>query len=137
MKNNRLTTITPKAGDVVKVKRPLGYYHFGVYVGRQKVIHFSTLEGSELDADAADIIETSLSTFCNGDQLEIDTREKPAFTSQTIVNRARRSLGTQKGQYSLLFNNCEHFANYCKTGRRICNQEVDVLIKLIGVIFLR
>jgi hypothetical protein len=37
-----------------------------------------------------------------------------AFISDHVVERAQSRLGEQK--YNLLFNNCEHFASWCKTG---------------------
>ncbi|MCE9979674.1 MULTISPECIES: lecithin retinol acyltransferase family protein [Leclercia] len=36
------------------------------------------------------------------------------FSPDEVVERARKEIGEQ--QYSLLFNNCEHFAVWCKTG---------------------
>ena len=32
-----------------------------------------------------------------------------------VVKEAKKHVG--KEEYNLLWNNCEHFANYCKTGK--------------------
>ena len=36
---------TAKYGDIIGVKRSLGYKHFGVYVGKGKVIHYASESG--------------------------------------------------------------------------------------------
>jgi hypothetical protein len=37
------------------------------------------------------------------------------LAADDIVSRAEGSLGN--GSYSLVWNNCEHFAHWCQTGR--------------------
>ena len=37
------------------------------------------------------------------------------FSGEETVNRARSRLGEES--YNLIFNNCEHFALWCKTGK--------------------
>ncbi|MBA0816721.1 hypothetical protein Gohar_001351, partial [Gossypium harknessii] len=48
------------------------------------------------------------------------------FTSSepdVVIKRAYSFLHKKNfGEYSLLFNNCEHFATKCKTGTALCNQ---------------
>ncbi len=103
-------------GDVLKVNRGL-YFHFGVYAGEGRVIHFSAPKGEkETNPLTANIYEVSLDDFAKGDTPEIDNSYDPAFSPDEIVERARKMIGTQLGRYNLVGNNCEHFANWCKTG---------------------
>jgi hypothetical protein len=53
---------------------------------------------------------------CTGRLLddEIDT------SPQAVVDRAERRLG--EGGFDFLFNNCEHFATWCKTGNSVSRQ---------------
>ena len=55
-----------KPGDIIKVDRG-PYYHFGIYSGNNKVIHYTADEGLELSKYKAKIDETSLKKFMNGD----------------------------------------------------------------------
>ncbi len=112
-------------GDILRVFRGL-YFHYGVYVGDNRVVHFCSTTRNELDAASADIVETSLSEFSKGDLVLEDTQEKPVFNREEIVRRARKSIGTKLGTYNLLSNNCEHFANWCRCGRSVSTQVRDV-----------
>lgn len=113
---------TFNAGDVLKVYRGL-YYHYGVYVGDNKVVHFSSPMGfEETDPQMADIFEVSLDDFAQNGIPIVDESCSAYFTSKIIVERARKMIGTQLGEYSLFGNNCEHFANWCKTGEMFSSQ---------------
>lgn len=119
-----------KVGDVLAVKRMGGlYHHYGVYVGNGEVVHFSADDGSginETNAANADIRKTSLELFAKGDEVYVDTNEKPAFSGEEIAKRAESLIGTQKGTYSLAVNNCEHFVKFCKTGYKTSDQVNNV-----------
>ena len=113
-------------GDVLRVNRVF-YYHYGVYVGNGRVVHFSAPKGeNEINPFMADICEVSLEEFAKDAIPEVDTNFKPAFDPETIVKRARRMIGTQMGRYNLAGNNCEHFANWCKTGQTVSHQSNEV-----------
>lgn len=104
------------SGDIIRVCRGI-YYHYGVYVGGRRVVHFSAPKGiHEMDPLMADIREVSLSDFSKGETITVDNRYEAKFPSTEIVDRARKMIGTQLGRYDLYGNNCEHFANWCKTG---------------------
>jgi hypothetical protein len=83
------------------------YQHHGIDCGDNTVIHYRK---------PSEIIErTSLETFTRGNQIYV--RQYPAgfcFIPDVVVARAESRLGENK--YNLLFNNCEHFATWCKTG---------------------
>jgi hypothetical protein len=60
-------------------------------------------------------VSGSSQTFTRGNKIYV--RQYPtgfSFIADLVVSRAKSRLGEQK--YNLLFNNCEHFATWCKTG---------------------
>lgn len=113
-------------GDVLKVNRGI-YFHYGVYAGEDRVVHFSAPKGeNETNPLTANICEVSLEDFAKGGEPEVDTNFEPAYEPDEIVERARLMIGTQLGRYNLVGNNCEHFANWCKTGNTKSSQSKAV-----------
>lgn len=86
-----------------------GFTHHGIDCGDGTVIHYSHGE----------VRQTSLSTFGNGNQSFVK-RYGQCDTDDIVIQRAESRLG--ENEYSLLFNNCEHFATWCKTGRNNSEQ---------------
>jgi len=110
-------------GDIIVAHRFL-YRHYGVYLGNGRVIRYAAKKG-DFGADAK-VHETSLGKFANGSKCEaISSTENPKgakpFSRQETVSRARSRIG--EGLYNLLFNNCEHFALWCRYGT---NKSVQV-----------
>lgn len=110
----------PKPGDLLRVKRSAGYYHFGIASSNKTVIHFTGANG-DLSDDSGGIMirETSLKKFVENDELEAKNSSKSPFNPKEIIERARKYLGctTFRGKpYNLVTNNCEHFARYCFEG---------------------
>lgn len=99
-------------GDQLYVYRELlnvqgTYQHHGIDCGDGTVIHYR--KPSEV------IEKTSLATFTRGNTIYVrEYLEGFCFIPEVVVQRAHSRLGEQK--YNLLFNNCEHFATWCKTG---------------------
>lgn len=99
-------------GDQIFVMRALFnlkgvYEHHGIDCGDGTVIHYR--KPSET------VERTSIATFTQGNPIQ--KQEYPlqfTFIPEMVVKRAQSRLGEQK--YNLLFNNCEHFARWCKTG---------------------
>ena len=117
-----------KKGDVLCVNRGL-YSHYGVYAGDGKVIHFTadTGEGqSETNPFNADVRKSDLEQFQKDGVVTVDNQENAAFSRDEIVRRAEALIGTQQGKYDLAINNCEHFAKWCKTGRKVSDQVENV-----------
>jgi hypothetical protein len=107
---------TMKPGDILSVDRGI-YRHFGVYIGRRKVIHYASLTGDF--GDGIRIHETTLNNFLRGGTCEICQftsahKKYPLYSSDETVRRAISRLG--ETDYNLVTNNCEHFAIWCKTG---------------------
>lgn len=95
-------------GDIIRVWR-FFYWHYGIYVDKDCVIHYSCAPFHWWQASAK-VKKTSLVEF-----LGKKGREKIFYRcekdSDKIIQRAIRKLGEE--QYSLLFNNCKHFVEYC------------------------
>lgn len=96
-------------GDHIFVKRyePFKFTHHGIYVGNDEVIHFCKDQGVGI------ISKTGLSDFAKGENVEIH-EQKANYSPYEIVQRAESKLGQK--EYNCLFNNCEQFANWCRTG---------------------
>lgn len=97
------------------------YQHHGIDVGDGSVIHYR--KPSEI------IEQTSFDTFSKGNTVYV--REYPqgfCFIPEVVVKRAFSRLGENK--YNLLFNNCEHFATWCKTGVSESQQVIPAIKKL-------
>ena len=119
-------------GDVLSVNRGI-YKHYGVYVGNDTVVHFSGGEGFELCAKRACIRKTSLENFRKNDEIQIETRCCESYSRKETVMRALGAVGTEKGKYALPWNNCEHFANWCRYGEKRSSQVEQFVSKVGGL----
>ena len=120
----------PKRGDHIRVNRSGIYNHHGVYVSDEEVIHFTgTEDDSVLDWSKCEVIQSHLSQFLRGGQVEVkiyrDDELDDLYPVDHIVDYARACLGD--AGYHLVFNNCEHFANMCTLGRFRSQQVERVL----------
>lgn len=70
--------MTATYGDIIYVQR-IGYRHFGVYVGNDKVIHYTKISGSSCDGV---IRETSIEFFLDGSQEYVVYK----FEKEKLVN---------------------------------------------------
>ncbi|GHU02149.1 hypothetical protein FACS1894147_03420 [Spirochaetia bacterium] len=107
-------------GDVIYAERN-AYRHYGIYAGNNKVIHFTPRNG-DFGVQAA-VRETSLARFAKGNRIAVSDfshNSGQVYSPDGTVRRARSKIG--QGGYNLVFNNCEHFANWCKTGKRHSRQ---------------
>lgn len=96
-------------GDHLSVDYGL-YTHHGIELGENLVIHY----GRGLsDIKNAKVEIVSLETFANGK--EVKFVDSPcSYSTEEITRRAKSRLG--ESRYDLLDNNCEHFANWCRSG---------------------
>lgn len=116
-----------KAGDHLITER-LGYTHHGIYLGNNKVIHYSGLADG-LRAGPVEI--TDLSTFSQGKRTYVNHHSNRAFSHRQTVKRARSRLSEDK--YNLLLNNCEHFINWCIYGKASSPQVTKVISYAISM----
>ena len=82
-----------------------GYQHHGLFTENGQVIHLTSNNLIE---------EISLEKFTEGRSYRIK-KYHSQFSRREIINRARSRLGSEN--YSLLFNNCEHFVTWCIYGQ--------------------
>ncbi|WP_321328446.1 lecithin retinol acyltransferase family protein [uncultured Ilyobacter sp.] len=114
-------------GDHIKVKRIQGvYYHHGIDLGNNSVIHYTGEPGKKSNAS---VKRTSMTEFLNGGKLEIVNYSEYLDNEATVL-RAAQLVG--ESNYNLFFNNCEHFATYCKLGKSKSVQIEDTLYKTGG-----
>lgn len=119
----------PSRGDHIRVDRGL-YCHHGIYVSDEEVIHFTGADDdSVLDWSKASVIKTDLASFLKDGAVEVKvyTEEElqDLYPVEGIVSYARACVGD--GNYNLIFNNCEHFANACTLGTYRSHQVERVL----------
>lgn len=96
-------------GDHIRVSRP-GYFHHGIDCGDGYVIHYTGEIGQKSNAS---ICKEPLQNFANGVQVET-MKYDSCRAADDVIQRANSRIGEEN--YSLFFNNCEHFARWCKTG---------------------
>ena len=106
------------AADHLQVPRQHGLFlHHGIDLGDGTVAHY--LEGRE-------ILRSALDDFSQGQPVSVVPHTQCSPQGVTL-RRAMSRLGEQN--YNLLFNNCEHFATWCKTGRHHSAQVNSVIDK--------
>ena len=72
---------------------------------------------------------TTLADFGrSGEPIEVVPTER-RFDPAEVVARARGRLGEQR--YSLVFQNCEHFAHWCRTGKNKSEQGENAAIAAV------
>ncbi len=115
-------------GDHIYVKRSSRLYkHHGIYIGHGKVIHVS---GSIREKMHPEVRGTDLSSFLKGGTLRRRVYKKRLPASKAI-RIAKKQL--RNGSYSMIWNNCEHFATYSVTGKKKSRQVKRVLSGLATV----
>ena len=119
---------TPNKGDVIWTFR-FPYFHCGIYENKDSVFHFAPNENTLKTKSSAVIHKTSLEKFANGLPVSIiEFPNEKCFPPDEVITRARTRLsGTG---YNLSFNNCDHFATWCKIGKHKSTQE-DLIKKLV------
>jgi hypothetical protein len=100
------------AADHLQVPRQHGLFnHHGIDLGDGTVAHY--LEGRA-------ILRSPTVEFSRGEPVSVVRYSEPCSPTGVTLRRAMGRLGEQN--YNLLFNNCEHFAHWCKTGRHRSSQ---------------
>ncbi|MCX5966242.1 MAG: lecithin retinol acyltransferase family protein [Cyanobacteria bacterium] len=106
------------AADHLQAPRQHGLFmHHGIDLGDGTVAHY--LEGRE-------ILRSPRLEFSRGQPITaVPYAPADCSPAGVTLRRAMGRLGEQR--YNLLFNNCEHFAHWCKTGRHRSSQVEDWL----------
>ena len=114
-------------GDHIMVERPL-YQHHGIDCGNGTVIEFGTKGNGGI------VRRVSLSDFAGDGLMQAVLHPEPKFSRRAVVRRAESRLG-RRG-WNLVSGNCEHFANWCVTGRWESTQVQQALAAMGCVLLL-
>lgn len=98
------------------IVRRRGYTHHAVDLGDGYVVQYGR---GVADAARASVQITPRATFAKGRPIEQGT-SPCAFPPEDVVRRALSRVGER--EYHLLWNNCEHFVTWCRSGRRVSRQ---------------
>lgn len=121
----QVDSLFPQIGDHIYCKRR-GYSHHGVYIGDDQVVHYSGLhEGLQ----TGPVVTTSLDDFLGGADLQIKQHRSAKLSPEEIKQRALSRLG--ENLYHPLFNNCEHFAEWCVMAKHRSKQ-IDIYASLMA-----
>lgn len=111
-------------GSHIKTYRT-GYSHHGIYCGNGQVVHYS---GFAQAFKKGSLEITTLERFLGSEKKYYVIKypaNKVMFSAKDIVRRALSRIGEDR--YNLVFNNCEHFAAWCMTGKSESKQVKAVL----------
>ena len=121
---------SPVFGDMIRV-RAGQIYHFGIYASDEEVIQFGLAPIARPNVPDRDVevCVSNIAAFCCGNELEVgecdtDMERKVRRTPEQTVGSARERIGEKN--YSIIHNNCEHFAYKCATGSPFCSQTLNV-----------
>lgn len=92
------------------------YTHHGIDCGDGTVVHLSKEKGK--------ISQDTMRSFARGNSIYVEQR-KHHYSPEQVVQRAKSKLG--ETGYNLGLNNCEHFANWCHSGRHHSKQIANVV----------
>lgn len=126
-------TRSPIVGDHVWAQR-IAYTHHGIWLGDDEIAHYT---GEPGDIKNATIAVTSLAEFLKKSKTVYILDYPSFYTPEAIVERALSRVGEKK--YSLLANNCEMFATWCRLGKGFSRQAeaAGEIAHTIGAIAVR
>lgn len=140
----------PERGDILAVPRKNGAYtHYGIYVGNNRVVHFSGPVGDDIGGVNTRIRKTLLKDFARGDTfyVQVINEKKRKFSPFEVIKRANSCVGLDEvvgGKYNFMLNNCEHFATWCvygvgmshqihKIGKKAVNAQLEITETIVNV----
>lgn len=115
----------PKAGDIVKVEMSNKLYHYGIYLGDDKIIEYgSAKDFLNTKKEDVKVQISSMKEFLSGKMALvrvyslIDKIKKNSV--KKTIKKAMDRIDEQK--YDPINNNCEHFVNECVFNKHISKQ---------------
>ena len=106
-------------GQHLIIKKAAGSYtHHGLGLGDDSVLHYSGLANDWVTKGIVEII--SLDEFNKGKNIEIKPHLNRKYSIEESIIRAELRLG--EAQYDILHNNCEHFVEWCISGKHHSEQ---------------
>ena len=128
MKKGEWKLVDLYPGAHIRVKTG-NFFHHGIYIGNGEVVQFGYPNNIYQDPKEIKVVRSPIQDFV-GDASFIDVyvyskdELKLKRKDEDIVKEALSHLG--EGGYSILKNNCEHFANRCVFGNGTSEQIDDV-----------
>ncbi|XP_031557145.1 phospholipase A and acyltransferase 3-like [Actinia tenebrosa] len=130
-----------KPGDLVVFIREKGLYrHYAVNVGDGYIIHATSVSDEPVgscictSSKMAKIKKEKYSHFKKqGNEVRVEDgswKGKPPLPVEKIIMRAKSQVG-RSIFYSILSNNCEHFARWCRYGEESSDQAKNLGIGLV------
>ena len=130
-------SVEPTYGSMIRVQAG-SIHHYGVYVSPDEVIQFGLapiLRQGQMDRDVT-VVSSDLTIFQGGSAIQtavFDPEETATHsTPAEAVATARRRIG--EGNYHIIYNNCEHFAYECVTGKKY-SEQVDGVREMFKGLF--
>jgi hypothetical protein len=130
-----MNTVNPTPGDQIFYSCGT-HEHHGIFCGdiryenrnyEDVVIHF---EGK---LKRGQITRVSFKKFAQGRDISVvQYKEGSCVSRSVVIERAISKLG--EPDYNLFGNNCEHFAHWCKTGRKRCGQVHNLIEGTGGIL---
>lgn len=136
IKNVFCDIVKPRIGSIVKVDLVGGVLnHTGIYVGNNEIVEVANIDGSAVVQKVSTdefINGFDNSLFRTGVYIYVACKQNRkgnciAMGSQDIADRAIDSIG-KTSEYSLVFNNCHLFTQYCITGIEDYNKHSGILL---------
>jgi len=106
----------------IAIYRMTKYTHYGIDLGKGRVAHFQA--DSYWDRHNSTIVEASMEEFVKDGHVKVLEGIEYLYSRDEVVKRAYQLIGSNFGGYSILDNNCEHFALWCATGSKDARQYV-------------
>ncbi len=101
-------------GQHLTIKKASGSYtHHALGLGDNRVIHYSGLANDFVTAGV--IEEVSLEEFSKGKEIQVRPHLDRKYEIEAAIIRANLRIGEK--QYHILHNNCEHFVEWCISGK--------------------
>jgi len=104
----------------IAIYRMTHYTHYGIDLGEGKVAHFQA--DSYWDRHKSTIVVASMEEFAKDGHVKVLKDVEYLYSRDEVVERAYQVIGSSFGGYSILDNNCEHFALWCATGSKDAKQ---------------
>ena len=137
-----LKTYRFQAGDHIKVyyranfENPLPFYHHGIFIGYNE-----NNEPQIINQSRKGVCIDDLEHFTSGNnRLWIVEHDYKKFSREQVVQRALDIYNDKENidkKYDLIFNNCEHFANFIIEGKKESVQVKNTVKTLLaGTVFV-
>lgn len=122
----KLVDLYPGAHIRVKISN---FYHHGIYIGNGEVVQFGYPNNISEDPKDVKVVRSPINEFVGtANFIEVYCFSKAELkkkrNDEDIIKEALSHVG--EGGYSILKNNCEHFANRCVFGSGSSSQIDEV-----------